>query len=353
MDDAADIFFVTRKWPPAMGGMETYAKRLTDELSNLALLQVVALPGRNDGQPPSTWALLRFPLTVLRRWLALKRPPDVLHIADMAMWPIAMLSWLSSRQIRVILSAHGTDVSFSRRGGIRGYLYGLYLRLGGSLFKKARVIANSGATAVAVSEVGWRLAATIPLATDIVAPPVEGTHNGRLLFAGRIVKLKGCAWFVGNVLPLIPAEIELDVAGTIWDHQEARVLADSRVNYLGVLRDQQLIEAYRSALCVIVPNVPVETHQFEGFGLVAPEAAASGGVVLASRRDGLIDAVIDNQTGFLLPSGDALAWRDKIKLVSNWSAEERQAFARESQQVAIRNFNWKRVARDTLAAYAD
>ena len=38
--------------------------------------------------------------------------------------------------------------------------------------------------------------------------------------------------------------------------------------------------------------------EYEGFGLVATEAAASGGIVLAANLDGLKDAVMNNRIGF-------------------------------------------------------
>ncbi len=334
-----------------MGGMETYAKRLTEELAAFLSLEVVALRGRDDGRPPSIQALLLFPFQVLRRWLALKQAPKILHIGDMAIWPIGMLAWLARGRTKVILSAHGTDVSFPRRGGLRGSLYGAYLRFGASVFPNARVLANSQATAAAVNEAGWKVGAVIPLGTDAAAQSVEGTHNGRILFAGRLVPLKGCSWFVENVLPLLPPEIELDVAGTVWDAKEGQILSQPRVNYLGYLKGPALAEAYRSALCVILPNVAVANGQFEGFGLVAIEAAAAGGVVLASNRDGLVDAVIDGRTGILLPPGEPESWRDQIISLQNWRREERAEFAKESQKLIGLEFNWKRVATDTMKIY--
>jgi hypothetical protein len=42
----------------------------------------------------------------------------------------------------------------------------------------------------------------------------------------------------------------------------------------------------------------VSILEYEGFGLVATEAAASGGIVLAANLDGLKDAVMNNRIGF-------------------------------------------------------
>lgn len=344
----APILFVTRKWAPAVGGMETYSLCFSQALARSAPVDVVALPGRADGMPPSPLALLGFPFTILRRWLARKRRPAVLHLGDMALWPVGLLA---GRDGKIVLSAHGTDVAYHRRGGAKGLLYGLYLKLGARMLRDATVIANSHATRDVAAETGWRSAAVVPLATDIRGTPAGGRHNGRILFAGRLVERKGCAWFIRNVLPLLPRDIELDIAGTVWTDAERQALADDRVRFLGPLAGEDLARAYAQAMCVVVPNIRVASGEYEGFGLVAPEAAAAGGVVLAARCDGLTDAVIDGETGLLVEAGDPEAWRDAILAAAGWDEAERKRFVDRSMQTAARHFNWDRVAAQTLAAY--
>nr|WP_298898223.1 glycosyltransferase [uncultured Altererythrobacter sp.] len=166
----------------------------------------------------------------------------------------------------------------------------------------------------------------------------------RILFAGRLVARKGCGWFVREVLPLLPEEIGLDIAGTAWDEREREILAHPRVTLLGNLTQAQLAEAYAAALCVIIPNIDVPSGEFEGFGLVAPEAAAAGGVVLAADRDGLRDAVIDQETGFLLESGNSQEWSKRIVEIANWETAARRQFVARAQRTAIERYSWQRVA---------
>ncbi len=42
---AGMILFITRKWPPAVGGMETYSVKLSQALQKLSTVEVMALPG--------------------------------------------------------------------------------------------------------------------------------------------------------------------------------------------------------------------------------------------------------------------------------------------------------------------
>jgi glycosyltransferase involved in cell wall biosynthesis len=344
------VVFITRKWAPAQGGMETYSVRLTDALAKLVPVEVIALAGRPDGMPPGMLALLLFPFTVVSRLLQRRGAAEVIHLGDMALWPLGLLAW----RRKLVLSAHGTDVAYHRRGGWRGRAYGTYLALGARLLRRARVLANSQATARMLAETGWRAHAVIPLATSALATTNLAAAGGEraILFAGRLVRRKGCGWFIANVLPLLEDSMVLKVAGAAWDESELQALAHPRVRHLGVLGPVELAREYAGSLCVIVPNIDVPQGEYEGFGLVAPEAAAAGGVVLAAHCGGLTDAVIDGVTGTLLPSGDAPAWADAVQRIAGWNEAERAAFIAQSQARAAAHFSWTRVARQTLDAYA-
>lgn len=350
MDSEPDILFVTRKWAPATGGMETYCLKLTEALAEHEPVEIIALKGKANGMPPDLLALLGFPFTVFARYLRRRKAPKVLHLGDMAIWPLALpaLLW---RNTAIVLSAHGTDVSYPRRGGVRGTLYGTYLRLGARVLGRAKTIANSQATLQATRETGWKNVEIVRLGTDF-SPASSGKPNmAGILFAGRLIERKGFGWFVRDVLPLLPLDMNINVAGCSWSEAERAALDHPRVTYLGDLDQQQLASAYAEALCVIVPNIELPNGEFEGFGLVACEAASAGGLVLAARTGGLVSAVEDGQTGFLVPSGDAAAWRNKICEITSWSDDQREDFIRTSVQTAQRVFSWQRVTDETRAIY--
>lgn len=353
MPRLASVLFVTRKWPPAVGGMETYSVELTAALSRHVAIEVIPLAGRADGLPPSALSLVRFAFVTALRYLRLPRPPDIFHVGDLASWPLALVTWCRRERPSIFLSAHGTDVSYHRRGGVRGRLYGAYLRVGARLLRKARLISNSAATARSAAETGWQSGTVIPLATSISAQTPPLSHGRHLLFAGRLVERKGCRWFVEQVLPLLPQDINLHVAGTVWHEREQAVIGHPRVRHLGALSQRELIDEYRSALSVVVPNLELANGEFEGFGLVAAEAAAAGGLVLAAECGGLIEAVKEGETGFLIPPGDASAWRQKIEEIVEWAPERRSEFIGSAMANAKKRYCWKRVAEDVLEVYLE
>ncbi|MEO0381624.1 MAG: glycosyltransferase family 4 protein, partial [Pseudomonadota bacterium] len=343
--------FVTRKWLPAVGGMETYSVKLSAALLKHTDVEIVALPGQDNGGPPNATALLKFGILTVLRILFTRKPSGVVHVADMASWPLAFAARIRSRRWRLVLSAHGTDVGYSLRGGVKGRLYGAYLWLGARCLKSARVISNSLATSQCTSGHGFKDLVVVPLATESRPVHSARTPENFVLFAGRLVERKGCAWFILNVLPLLPDGIVLKVAGTIWSESEADALNRPRVDYLGPQDPGDMADLYARALCVVTPNIVLANGEFEGFGLVATEAAASGGVSLAAQCQGLREAIVDGVTGFHLPPGEPGPWAQKINEISGWEPNRRAAFIERSVAECRTRYSWSRVAEEYRSSW--
>ncbi len=346
-----NVLFITRKWPPAVGGMETYCAELVAALKSQINLSLEALPGRESGAPPSGLALIGFGLRSLIRLAGARPKYDIIHAADMAIWPLALAASIRAPDAKIVLSAHGTDVAFANRRGILPHLYRYYLRLGARLLRKGTMLANSQATASLLERHGFRSPKVIPLAAQ-TRPISPQPPQPYLLFVGRLTKQKGCRWFIENVLPKLPDGLSLCVVGPVIDASEKSALAAPRVTFHGPVRGEELVQLRRNALAVIVPNIDSDPTYFEGFGLAATEASAAGGVALTANVFGLRDAVIDGRTGYLLPAGEPEAWVKKITKIAGWTQAEREQFITNSVSETAEYFSWARVARDTLAAYA-
>jgi glycosyltransferase involved in cell wall biosynthesis len=226
------------------------------------------------------------------------------------------------------------------------------MRLGARVLPRARVLANSRATAERARALGFCSVTTIPLGTRAFGPETPPETSGNfILFAGRLTRRKGFAWLATEVLPLLPPQITLLVAGTVWDEGERAALASGRVTYLGALDQKKLGVLMAEALCVVIPNIPAGAGHFEGFGLVAVEAAVAGGVVVASRIDGFTDSVLDGVTGFLVEPMSPTDWVNKITEVASWRPDVRRAFTERSSATARSYFAWERVAKQTVEGY--
>jgi phosphatidyl-myo-inositol dimannoside synthase len=348
------VLFITRKWPPAVGGMETYSVELSGELKKLIELNLHCLHGKKDGSPPDFFSIVLFFFTSILQCFKY-RSVDVIHIGDMVLWPVAFFCRLFNHKLSMVISAHGTDVAYPLRAGVLPFLYGKYLTLGALVMNSCiKVVANSHATATHCRAYGFDNVYVVPLGVKI--RPVKNNllsfQSNYILFVGRLARRKGVGWFIHNVLPQLPANISLKVAGTVWDDDELKsVNGSSRTEYLGPVYGDELAELRRNAIAVIMPNISCEGRDFEGFGLTAVEAAADGAVLIASEIDGIVDAVIEGVSGWLLPSGDAAAWKNKIVEIVNWDPNRRSGFVKDAREAVEQHYSWERVAHDTFEIY--
>lgn len=337
-----DVRFITRKWPPAVGGMETYSAKLTEEMSTRRNIEIIALPGRSSGRAPKALSLVQFGI---RTALGLIRSTEarIVHVADMASWPLAWVAAVRHPRSRIVLSAHGSDLSFAYRSGLRPTLYRHYLRAGAAALPSARIVANSQYIAELVRRAGFRKVWVVPLATDLRAE--SSAERGHLLYVGRITRAKGLRFLIEQVLPLLPSTLRLRVAGTLCEESEQDLLSHERTDYLGSLSSDELALEFARATAVLIP-----TRESEGFGLVAIEAAACGAPVIASEHSGLVD-VVRQPIGRTVDPNDASAWHSAIVDVLSWSDQERDQRAATAQEEVERCYRWPRVALATLAIY--
>lgn len=80
-----------------------------------------------------------------------------------------------------------------------------------------------------------------------------------------------------------------------------------KVRFLGPRYGHELAELYRNALFFVLSS------DEEGLGIVVLEAMASGLPVVSTRCGGPETSVINGETGFLVPAGDAEALADAIR----------------------------------------
>src|SRR6185437_9994060 len=82
-------------------------------------------------------------------------------------------------------------------------------------------------------------------------------------------------------------------------HLVASVDCDIRI--LGALPDKEIRDIYGAADFFCLTGVPDSSGRVEGFGLVYLEAAAGGLPSVATAIGGVPDAVLDDETGLLVP----------------------------------------------------
>ena len=164
----------------------------------------------------------------------------------------------------------------------------------------------------------------------------------RIAFAGRLIAKKGADVLIAAIDQLkdrYPG-LHLLLAGEgddrpVLEADAVRRGLASRIAFAGRLTHEAIYPFLASAALVIVPS------RIEPFGLVALEAAQAGRAVVASAIDGLPEVVVHEQTGLLVPSGDAAALAAAIaSLLDN--PERAKAMGEAGRRRAMSDFSWDR-----------
>jgi glycosyltransferase involved in cell wall biosynthesis len=247
------------------------------------------------------------------------RSADVVH----AHWLPA--GWVAARTGKpFVVTLHGSDVELARH----------VPRLAHAVFARAAsVVAVSNAIADAAQRLGASDVRVIPNGIDV--PPSPGTEASPpyALYAGRLSKEKGVLELAaaGRGLPLVMAG-DGPLRGRI---PQAR----------GFVPRAELMRLLDEAAAVVCPS------RREGFGMTCLEAMAHGKPVVATAVGGLLDLVVDGETGLLVPPRAPGALREAIeRLLSD--ADLRRRLGSTGRQRAREEFGWDRVIAAILEAYA-
>lgn len=318
------VLFVTRKFPPSTGGMETLAADTYQALLDSGCRVTLVKKGRHDLHH---WWWVPWALWRMRHVIRFDRP-DVVLLGD------ALMNVMATPVLRLAKLPHATMVM------------GLDVTFDSSVYRKTVVrhlrwapliIAISNATASAVRAAGveedhlhvLRLSVA---RSEHIAPRESARAALRrrhdipddavvLLTLGRLVRRKGVAWFVSQVLPHLDRPFVYLVAGSGPAQDRIERISRSkgltgRVRLLGRVDDVERELLLRGADLFVQPNIHVY-GDMEGFGLVNVEAAVRDLPVLAADIEGIPDAVFDGRTGYLLPSQDAPVWRTRLRQLTD------------------------------------
>jgi phosphatidylinositol alpha-1,6-mannosyltransferase len=350
MTGRARLWIVTRKHPPAVGGMEELSFRVAQQLARRRPLTLVRWGGSQAWLPLfAAYASVRLAFGLVTRRVS------VLLLGDPVLSALGALARLFG--VPVLCVVHGLDVTWPNR------FYRMYLR---ALFW-GRVdgyvcISHSTAGIVRANGVDESRIFVVPVGVALRETAPGARREGPVLaFVGRLVERKGAGWFVREVMPALARalpSLRLVIVGDGPQRDAVERAACERgvranVEFAGRESEDGKWSLLAGCDAVVVPNVPVE-GEVEGFGIVAIEAGAACKPVFAADLQGLRDAVAEGVNGWRLPAGDAAAWTRAL-LARLHDREQLAAQGAIAREHVARNFDWDAIGEryaDILARFA-
>jgi phosphatidylinositol alpha-1,6-mannosyltransferase len=339
------FLFITRNYPPMIGGLETYSYHLIREFEKRHTVFKITL---GKSRIHLLWFL---PACLFLAFFLINRYSiGYVHLCDGVLSPVGILIKRFTR-VPVTVSVHGLDVTHRR-----SFFQWLIPRC---LSRMDTLICVSRSTRHECIRRGIskQICRVIPngIDPDVFKLSISNTEKQRileiilpaalkkrklLLSVGRLVERKGICWFVEHVMPkLIPSYCYI-VAGegpdlhTLRSVIRASGLSDC-VFLLGRVTDRTRKLLYHIADIFIMPNIECG-DDVEGFGIAAIEAGSCGLPVVASNLQGLRDAVIEGWTGYLVRPGEAQGFIDRITSMNL----QKQSI----QTIVNAQFNWTTVS---------
>ncbi|GMV92484.1 MAG: glycoside hydrolase [Candidatus Hydrogenedentota bacterium] len=329
-----NIVIPTVDYPPIEGGISSLTLHMSRELAAMGHDVTVVAPWFPEQEAFDE----NEPVTVLRY--------GGYSLGWFRFVPLAWQSWPHMRRADLVL---GVNIAY---GGVLGWLfrrpyvtfaYGYeFLKFGRNSLagRILRRVYNASLSAIAISRFtrdALELFGVEAERIDVIHPgarPASPMTPSELdsirhryvlegkrvvLAVGRLIERKGHRTLIEampRILDRVP-DAHLVIVGQGPTMSACSRLAQQsgmreHVTFTGPLEDTEVAGLYAACDVFALPTGTGPNGQVEGFGLVFAEAHAYGKPVVAGRSGGVVDAVLDGETGLLVEPEDVAAVADAI-----------------------------------------
>ena len=356
-----EILFITRKFPPTKGGMEEVAYGLYKYLSEIINVKLVKWSGSNK------WLPLVLPYLLIKSfWILFTKKIDAIYLQDGLLSPLGLV--LKMFRKPVVITIHGLDITYKNK--LYQFLIPRYIK------RLDKIICVSQATKqecikreipeekITVIHDGVSDEFYIDEDKEVLKSELKKKLNLKLddknilLSVGRLIERKGFHWFVESVVPKLLKQrndfLYLIAGDGIFRERIKNTIANSglkkHVILLGKVDNETLKLLYNASDIFIMPNIRVE-GDMEGFGIVVLEAASCGVPVVASRLEGIQDAVKDGRNGFLVEPYGINGFIGLIdRILKNSEREENSR--KRIREFTLKNYNWGAISGKYLGIFS-
>lgn len=188
------------------------------------------------------------------------------------------------------------------------------------------------------------------------SPDASVQRDGGVVYVGRLLPHKG----INDLIEAAPADMPVEIIGSALDEQYLRDLqsmaAGKRVTFRHDCDDQAIVNAYRRALCVVLPSVyrtmyGATSRVPELLGQTLMEGMACGAPAICTDVASMPEVVEDGVTGFVVPPNDPASLRVKFEWLRQ-HPREAAAMGAAAQKRVLERFTWSSVVRKCFEIYA-
>ena len=359
-DRPCRILFLTRRYPPSVGGIQTHCYKLFAYLSDRLPVTLVAL--RRESILHLAWFL---PYAWMRALLALVlRRVDVIYFSDGVVGAAAALLAPLRGRVRFVVTIYGLEMTY-------GSLWAQRLMRWGAGQCQRIVVISENTREIAVrwgidrertdlAYVGVEPLELPPERAALVREQFESQHGlvfGRdrvLLSIGRQVRRKGLAAFLEHGFGLLDGDVRLIIGGAgpelpgLAEIVEQRGFGN-RVLLLGPVDDEVAAMLRASCDLFLMPNIHLD-DDVEGYGISPLESMYMGTPVVAFAVDALVESV--RAGGYLVPEADYDAFADRVAEFLSRPLEERLALGQAARDYVLGEYSWEQTAQQYAAISA-
>lgn len=324
------VFIITHEFFPKRGGISTFTEEIARAAAGLGhTVEVWAQDAPADAKKPDwAFAVRRLPIAgthnlrcKLRTALQLVRDRRRLRRAVVYIpEPGPMLALMMLLPVRaffprnLVLTFHGSEILRFHADPVTRFLANRLLRRAARVSTLTRYTQKLLCGRFPVADAKTFLTpGALRDGFAVVSPPPKTRENASgkivVLTVGRLHPRKGqllALEALQNLPDELAAGVEYWIVGSTSKPayekslREAAARPGPRVRFLGDLPDDELDRVYAQADIFALTSID-HGHSVEGFGLVYLEAAAHDLPVVAHRVGGVAEAVVDGETGFLVP----------------------------------------------------
>jgi glycosyltransferase involved in cell wall biosynthesis len=352
------ILFLSRRYPPSMGGIQTHCYHMYTLLSNQVDVKLVALSRQHLIHlvwfVPYTYLVSLFEV--------LFRKVDTIYFSDGVICCLATFLRPFTRA-RFIVTIYGLELTFSH------LLFSKLMKWGIARCERVLVISEHTGKITAEAGVpkekihliylGVEPRTLTPERQNVVKKAFESEHGISfdqekvILNFGRQVRRKGLVPFLQKGFPLLDPDIRLIIGmGSTGEEipgikEEAKKYGD-RIMLLDHLDNDTAAMLRAESDVFIMPNLAISTDA-EGFGIAPLEAMYVGVLSVAFAVDALVESV--NEWGYMVDPGDYQGFVDKIHEHLGLAQEEKEARGTKASEYVRREYTWEKTAQEYLEVF--